>query len=294
MAMPVRAAVRVSAAMLVAACGNHGEPAPSAGVAAMDRAGRPGDAAVAASDGARGGGTGEAAGVVASDGAGPLAVAGDAGQLDCSAAHSRVDAAAMVAWHAMDNPSPIREARLQWTAMPPACRNGRWYLQGALLLELAGGSLDAGDIELESSAAALGAALAQPDDLDVLMRVAFESAIGKQPKLPIDACERAHRTISDPRNREQLDGVAYVCARAAIVAGDGEKAKREVDALTGARVFVDADLLLAQIARLRGDREAMKAHAKNASQVDARFAFNMQIDSADRLALIAIAKQLMR
>jgi len=176
-----------------------------------------------------------------------------------------------------------------WTEMPEVCRDGRWYLDAALLLDLGIGKLTAGSIELSRARDALSAALAQHDDLDVLARVAFVSAIRRGPKLPADACERARRTITDPHDRLRMESVVYVCTRAALEAHDARKAQRELAGFDG--TFLDSALLRAQVAKLAGERP-VKQDLKDALGIDVQGARNREVNAKDRAAMIELAKSI--
>ena len=121
------------------------------------------------------------------------------------------------------------------------------------------------------------------------------SALGRQPTLPHDACARAHaavvRDAAVDGHATRVDTARYVCARVAIVANDGTTAKTELDAMQDPRHFFDIELVLAQTAKLTGDRAGAKAHARLAARVSER---DRGTTEADVDAIVALARQLAR
>jgi hypothetical protein len=212
---------------------------------------------------------------------------------DCGALVGKLLGEVRSAYVAKDHVTNERAALQLWPAVPEQCRNGRWFLAAALLLDLGGNApLEAGDVKLMNGEQALEAALLRPADLVVLQRVAMLSAIGRVPKLPADACERA-RSIGDGGERERFDDIAYICARAAIAAGDGKAAIREIRSFKFGGAFVDLDLLRAHAAKAAGDTKAVKRHAKAFVQaVDRQRAQNNFIASELYDAMLATAKLL--
>jgi hypothetical protein len=180
---------------------------------------------------------------------------------------------------------PRQEALRKWPLVPEACHTGLWYLEAAILVTREP-ELTAGNIKIASEEAALTLALQQPDDLDVLQRVAFVSTLGRKPALPDDACKRAKAIGANE------DRAAYVCARAAIAVGDGKTAKAELAAIKSQSNFVDFALASAQAAKLNKDTKTMKAQAKLAAKLGYESARLHMIVERDRKALIALAKSL--
>ena len=205
---------------------------------------------------------------------------------DCESLHS-LFSDLHASFQAKNTFSPHKQAAAAWPLVPAACQTGQWYLAAAILFELGDKDLTAGDIKIASEESALTLALQQPDDLDVLARVALVSALGRKPALPDDACTRAKAIASDQR-------AAYVCARAAIAAGDGVTAKTELAAITAQWGFPDADLARAQAAKLRGDVKTRKAKAKLAMKLDYQHAQFGMLGERDRKTIIQLAKQLSR
>jgi hypothetical protein len=182
--------------------------------------------------------------------------------------------------------APYKEARKKWPLVPDACHTGLWYLEAAILIGRGDSDLVAGNIKIASEESALTLALQQPDDLDVLKRVALVSLLGRKPELPADACKRAKAVAADD------DRAAYVCARAAIAANDGKTAKEQLAAIKVAKPFPDYELAVAQAAKLNKDTKTMKAQAKLAAKLDYNRAGFAMIKEGDRKAIIDLAKSL--
>jgi hypothetical protein len=204
---------------------------------------------------------------------------------DCTAALDDVMSSVRGSFMAKDTSTPRKEALRKWPLVPEACHTGRWYLGAAILIGGGDTELTAGNIKLTSEEAALTLALQQPDDADVLARVALVSALGRKPALPADACKRAQAVDSGKR-------AAYVCARAAIANKDGKTAKQQLATIKIARQFPDYELALAQAAKLNKDTKTMKAQAKLAQKLDYDRAGMGLIREGDRNAIIDLAKKL--
>ncbi|HEX5058451.1 MAG TPA: hypothetical protein VFV99_03780 [Kofleriaceae bacterium] len=193
---------------------------------------------------------------------------------------------------AMDSATPHKKAVEAWPAVPATCRNGRWYLAAALLIDAGDKDLTAGTIKVASEEAALTSALAQPDDIDVLVRVGLVNGLGRGPKLPADACDRAKAAVAGSTKGDDADKAAYVCARAAIAANDGKAAGQLLASLKVPKLFVDSELARAQAAKLAKDSKTTKAQAKLAMKLDSTRVAAAKVSEADRKAIIAAAKQL--
>jgi hypothetical protein len=211
---------------------------------------------------------------------------------DCKAVNRAIMSNIRRAYVAMNAGPPRADALKLWPAAPEACHTGAWYLEAALLLDWASADLVAGPIKLATPEEALVAALKQPDDIAVLARVALVSALGNGPKLPDDACARAKAALGSSTAREDTDNVAYVCARAAIAAGDGKAAKEQLAAIQVPREHVDSELLAAQAAKLNKDKKTMQAQAKLAMKIAETRARSAMLSDAEYKAIIALAKQL--
>lgn len=189
------------------------------------------------------------------------------------------------AFQAANTFAPRKEAVKNWIAAPAACHTGVWYLEAALLLAAGEKELTAGNIKIASEESALTLALQQPDHIDVLKRVALINTLGRKPALPDDACKRAQAV-------DKGDKAAYVCARAAIAAGDGKTAKEQLAAIKVTRPYPDYELSVAQAAKLNKDTKTMKAQAKLAAKLDFNRAGFAMIKEGDRKAIVDLAKSL--
>lgn len=205
---------------------------------------------------------------------------------DCSGVLGDIGSDVHRSFTAKETSSPRKEALRKWPLVPDACHTGYWYLEAAILIGQGDTELTAGNIKVTSEEAALTLALQQPDDLDVLKRVALVSMLGRKPALPDDACTRAKAVAADD------DRAAYVCARAAIAAGDGKTAKSELAAIKTTSSFVDFELASAQAAKLAKDTKTMKAQAKLAAKLDYNRAGLHMIHEGDRKALVDLAQSL--
>ena len=207
--------------------------------------------------------------------------------VDCTKELAAVMSHIRSAYVAKEMFGPRKEAVKKWPAVAASCRNGLWYLEAALLINAGERELVADAVKLASEEAALTAALQQPDHVDVLERVALVSALGRKPALPADACTRAKAVAGT-----DTEGAAYVCARAAIAAGDGKTATGELAAIKNTTGRADLELARAQAAKLAGDKKTMKAQAKLATKLDFNRANAALIKDRDRKAIIDLAKPL--
>jgi hypothetical protein len=170
------------------------------------------------------------------------------------------------------NPQPhSREARALWPTLPPACRGGTFFLAAA---QLVGHAADAqlptadGAVVVHSPADALARALAaEPDHPRLLAHLAFadDLAPDQAPPLPDDACARAKA-----RGGTWTDDAAYVCALAAIHAGDGPAALTEINRIHDVAQFPDLDARRAQALALAGKQTEARALVKPAVAALAR------------------------
>jgi hypothetical protein len=223
-----------------------------------------------------------------------LVLAGDAPKpapppatVDCATPLAEVMSLVHDAYIAKNTGAPRKEAAKMWPTVPDACHTGAWYLQAALLINAGETELNAGAIKVATEESALTMALAQPDDINVLKRVALVSALGRKPALPADACKRAKAVAGKDAN-----GAAYVCARAAIAAGDGKTAKEELAAIKSTSGLADVELARAQAAQLNKDAKTRKAQAKLAMKLDDNKVKLALIRQRDRKAIADLAKPL--
>jgi hypothetical protein len=191
------------------------------------------------------------------------------------------------AFMAKNTGAPRKAAAKAWPTVPDACKNGEWYLAAALLITAGEAELNSGSIKIATEESALTLALAQPDDIEVLKRVALMTGLGRKPTLPADACKRAKAVAGSDAN-----AAAYVCGRASIAAGDGKTAKQELDAIKSTTGFADVELARAQAAQLNKDAKTRKAQAKLAMKLDSTRANAALIRERDRKAIIDLAKPL--
>lgn len=191
------------------------------------------------------------------------------------------------------NPWPhYRKAIELWKATPPTCRRGRWHLAAARLLELrATRTLEVDSIRLETSEAALIAALEQPDDLQVLTRAAEVSSYGRRVALPADACPRARvAAAAEKQNGDRYsDDAHFVCARKAIENLDPVAAEKELAAIVDGG-SADLELARAQTAALRRDHLAAKRHAAKAIEIASR-GHSLE-PAADTDAIVRLARDI--
>jgi hypothetical protein len=167
---------------------------------------------------------------------------------------------------AMDGAPHYDRARAAWQAIDPACHGGRWHLQAAQLMRWRSDPLPG----LASPAEALAAGLAQTPDLELLVLVAFTGALGGDPALPADACERARSAPPvDGSASESADRVAYVCGHAALAAGEPAAAEGELAGITNQRRYPDLPLRRAQAMQAMGRAaDARRMHAAAAAVSD--------------------------
>lgn len=208
--------------------------------------------------------------------------------LDCFARHQRLRSKVRGAYAAKDHLRNERDAIAAARATPPACRSGAWYLAVARLLDLQA-ELEIPGLALHTPEDALAAALRQPDDVDVLARVAQASALGHPIALPLDACERARAVAGS--EYEGKDSAHYVCARVAIAAGRGKQAIAELDAVVVPGLLGDFELARAQAATLAGDRVATVRYARAAIASNRR---NFYLTAEDRSTIERLAQALTR
>jgi len=222
----------------------------------------------------------------------PVMFASDAAvPADCATQLRALAGKVRSAYVAMDATSSRRAAKELWTAMPETCRKGAWYLAAARLVAIDVKPLVAGSVTIDDEKTALVGALGQPADADVLARVALVAAIGREPGLPANACDSARGAV-DKSDRNAGDLATYVCARAAIVAGDGKRARIELVGMYDAKRFLDIDLVRAQAAKLAGDTKAMKDSIAAVNKIDQHRAANAYSSPVDVAAIIDVANKL--
>jgi hypothetical protein len=174
-----------------------------------------------------------------------------------------------------------------------AVPNGAWYLAAARLVAIGVKPLVAGSITIDDEQTALSAALAQPVDAEVLARVALVAALGREPGLPANACDKARGAV-DKSDRNAAALATYVCARAAVAAGDGKRARDELLAIYDPKHFLDIDLVRAQAAKLVGDTKGMKEALDAVRKIDERRATASYSPPAEAAAIIELANKLGR
>jgi hypothetical protein len=144
--------------------------------------------------------------------------------------YERVQGRFLYAPSARDTVGAVIELR----RVPAECRGAQWYLAAAHLLRRRPKPLEIGDgVELSDPAQALELALAAGDSVQVLAFVAMVSSVGGAPARPADACERAH-------------GDWYVCAHAALRAGDPARALEALGRRKTLAHLPDQELLAAR------------------------------------------------
>jgi hypothetical protein len=214
---------------------------------------------------------------------------------DCLAQQYRVSTEMTGVVGAKDHVERKRAAITAANATSPGCRSGSWYLDVSRLLDL-GAQLELAGLHFATPEEALAAALQQPDDVNVLVRVTQVAAFGRKVTPPSDACERARRVVGvlergSDRDRIEArvadEGAHYICARAAIEGGDGKRALAELAAVDP-RTFVDFELARAQAFKLVGNRALTIRHARAAITT----ANEARIVTADRDAIIRLAEPL--
>jgi hypothetical protein len=153
------------------------------------------------------------------------------------------------------------------------------------------GLRDLRDPTITTEAVALTTALAKPDVLDVLARVAYHAALGRSPALPADACTRAKAT---QRAATAPDAVAYVCGHVALASRDGKTALDQLGAIRARTAWLDLELATARAAQLVGDQALAKKHAASAAKVTAAEADRAHVSSSDAKLVAARAKELLK
>jgi hypothetical protein len=171
-------------------------------------------------------------------------------------------------WQVAASPQPHRRKVVAlWPTLSPACRGGTFYLIAA---ELVGRASDAklattdGAVVVQSPADALARGLAvEPDHPRLLAHLAFADDLvpGQAPPLPAGACARARDRGGDAWR----DDAAYICALAAIHAGDGAAALTELERVHSAVAFPDLQVRRAQALALAGKPKEAQALAKVAA-----------------------------
>lgn len=158
----------------------------------------------------------------------------------------------------------LQQARGAFEEVPPACRNGAFYVDAANILRLPENRrepLAAEGLRLASVKEALTAGLqAEPNHPELLAFVAYYARLrpDDSPPLPPDACDRVKSAAAGLRG--------YVCGVAAWQAG------RFADSLTHLRdipelgKFPDAAQLLADSMRKTKEKAAPQAKAPPAAQ----------------------------
>jgi hypothetical protein len=164
------------------------------------------------------------------------------------------------------NPQPYsRNARALWPTLSPGCRGATFFLAAAQIVGHAQGvtlSTPDGVVAVHSSADALAQGLAaEPDHPRLLAHLAFADDLdpSQAPVLPDGACISAKA-----RGGNWTDYAAYVCALAAIHAGDGPAALAEIKSIRDAGLFPDFDARRAQALALVGKRKEARALVKHA------------------------------
>lgn len=192
-------------------------------------------------------------------------------------------------WQVAASPQPHRRKVVElWPTVSPVCRGGTFYLVAA---ELVGRSPDAalatadGAVVVHSPAEALARGFAvEQDHPRVLAHLAFadDVAPGQPPALPAGACASARN-----RGDAWIDYTAYVCALAAIHAGDGVAALPELERIRYPGAFPDLQLRRAQALALAGKREEAHALVKPATAALAHATPRFDLTSA----VIAVLKK---
>lgn len=213
----------------------------------------------------------------------------DAAAVDCGPALREVSGAIARMHGAMDGGPHYDRARAAWQAIDLACRGGRWHLQAAQLMRWRTDLVDG----FQSATQALETGLARDPDLELLVLIAFSSALGGAPALPTDACERARAAPPvDGSPSETADRVAYVCGHAALAAGEPAAAEAELARIANQRRYPDLPLRRAQALHTIGrtaDARSLREAAAAVSDIATR-----TFGGTDREhgALVAHAKSL--
>lgn len=171
-----------------------------------------------------------------------------------------------------------------WQAVPERCRTAEWHLFAARILRYRAEPLAAGTTRYPGAEDALAAALALEPHPDVLVMVAFVSALGGQPRLPADACARAKQTT--PAGAPDDERVKYVCAHA----GDDALWSQ----LENLYQFPDLALRKAQALSRAGNKAEAKKLATQAAGLDRANARGFGATDREYDALIRAAQQLAR
>ena len=191
---------------------------------------------------------------------------------------------------AMD-PQP-REARDAWSAVLPACRDGRWYYAGVLLQAWASSPIEAGATKFSTVEEVLTAAIAaKVDDEQLFARIAYNAGLGNKPAPPSDACDRAKKVVP---SYSRGQSAAYTCAREALAKGDGKLAGELAASIRPRSDLLDLDLVAALAAKATGDKAAMKTFATAASKVTEKDADRARVSRGDAKLVAAAAKALLK
>ena len=194
---------------------------------------------------------------------------------------------------AKDFHGPRQSARRTLAEVPAACRDGKWFLIAAMLLDSpASRPVEAPGLVVSTRDEALAAAIAMPPDRNVFVHVAFVAALGGTTKLPADACAFVEADVAalPAEVRDSLaDEAHYVCGHAALAAEDAATAKTRFDAIRESRRYADLELRQAEAELALGNPKAAKTLAKKAAAMDtSRTAHDASW--TDREAIVAAAK----
>ncbi len=194
---------------------------------------------------------------------------------------------------AMD-PQP-REARDAWSAVLPACRDGRWYYAGVLLQAWASSPIEAGATKFSTVEEVLTAAIAaKVDDEQLFARIAYNAGLGNKPAPPSDACDRAKKVVP---SYSRGQSAAYTCAREALAKRRREVARELAASIRSSPATSVFTVGLVAALAAQGDardKAAMKTFATAASKVTEKDADRARVSRGDAKLVAAAAKALLK
>jgi hypothetical protein len=174
---------------------------------------------------------------------------------------------------------PRKQALDDWRAVDAACHDGGYHVVTAIMKQQ--GLLEDADVAGTREEILAAGLAVDPASPALLAYVALVSGAGSKPELPADACEKLTASADDDEAR------AYVCAHAALRAGDGVAALAALEKVDAAQ-FLDVHLRRVQALHLQGKPKDARKHAKAAKdQLVNPTAFVGDLTKAERDVLSA-------
>jgi hypothetical protein len=212
---------------------------------------------------------------------------------DCAALGRGLAGLVGRAMHAANGAVHLSRATQMWQTTPPACRDAGWHLAAAHLLRWGASELAAADgTRFDDAPSALAAGLnSAAPDRDLLVMIAFTSALGADPLLPADAC--ASVTAAPPAlgpAYESADRAAYVCGHAALRAGEYARAAEHFAAIEMATRYPDLALRQVVANACAGKTAVARKFARPARSLEPLRAEIFGAIPSEHAALVADAK----